>query len=77
MSTSHDVVAHRDGKWWVFEIPALTSPSPRGGDRRIIAMGQARAVSEIPDEARRLVALWLDIDDAGVEVEVSFRPGHR
>ena len=73
MITSYDVVAYRDGKWWGFEIPALTSPSPRGGDHRIVAMGQARAVAEIPDEARRLVALWLDVDEADVDVEVAFR----
>ncbi|MEZ5088149.1 MAG: hypothetical protein R2722_18600 [Tessaracoccus sp.] len=70
MSTSYDVVAYRDGKWWVFEIPELTSPSLRGGHHRIVATVQTRAAAEISDEARRLVVLWLNVDEADVDIEM-------
>lgn len=63
--------AYRDGKWWTIEIPELTSPSPRGGDARIIAIGQARNVKEIQSAATDLAAMWLDVDESAVEVKVT------
>lgn len=73
MSTSYEVVTYRDGKWWTFEIPSLTSPSPRGGDHRIVAMGQARTAVEIADEARALAATWTETDEADITVRVVYR----
>lgn len=73
MSTSYEVVAYRDGKWWTFEIPALTSPSPRGDGHHIVAMGQARVVSEIPTEARTLAALWTNTEESDITVDVKYR----
>lgn len=63
--------AYREGKWWTIEIPELTSPSPRGGDSRIIAVGQARTVKEIQAAAVDLAAVWLDVDESAVEVHVT------
>ena len=73
MSTVHEVVAHPDGRWWTFEIPALNTPSPRGDSRRIVAMGQARKAADVESVARDLAAAWLDADPADISVRVSFR----
>jgi len=66
--SSYEVLARRDGSWWTFEIPALSSPSPRGGGHRIIAMGQARSAPEIAGEARALAEMWTDEDGVNVHV---------
>jgi hypothetical protein len=63
--------AYHDGKWWTIEIPELTSPSPRGGDSRIIAIGQARSVKDIDAAARDIAAVWLDVDEDQIEVQVT------
>jgi DNA-directed RNA polymerase specialized sigma24 family protein len=63
--------AYRDGKWWTIEIPELTSASPRGGDSRIMAVGQARNVKEIQAAAVDLAAVWLDVDESDIAVNVS------
>lgn len=63
--------AYRESKWWTIEIPELTSPSPRGGDSRIVAIGQARNVKEIQAAAVDLAAVWLDVDESAVEVHVT------
>ncbi|GAA1317823.1 hypothetical protein ACFSWE_14590 [Leucobacter albus] len=73
MITNYDVVAYRDGKWWTFEIPALTSPSPNTPGHPIVAMGQARTVADIAEEARDVIALWAEVDESSVSVEVSYR----
>lgn len=73
MSTNYEVTAYRDGKWWTFEIPALTSPSPRGGDHRIVATGQARHAAEIEEEARDLAAVWTETDESEITVQVVYR----
>lgn len=70
---SYDVTAYRDGKWWVFEIPALASPSPRGEGHQIVAMGQARTAGEVTEEARSLAALWTETEETDIEVTVSYR----
>lgn len=69
----YEVIASRDGKWWNFEIPALTSPSPRGGDHRIVAMGQAQHVSEIADAARAVISMWHDVSESSVDVNITFQ----
>lgn len=56
-----DVNATRDGKWWFIEIPELDT------------VGQARTVTEIPEVAREVAALWLNIDPSDVEVNVTVR----
>ncbi|TFD92957.1 antitoxin HicB [Cryobacterium lactosi] len=63
--------AYRDGKWWTIKIPELTSPSPRGGDTRITATGQARSVKDIDAAARDIAAVWLDVDEDQIEVQVT------
>jgi DNA-directed RNA polymerase specialized sigma24 family protein len=63
--------AYRDGKWWTIEIPELTSASPRGGDSRIMAVGQARNVKEIQAAAVDLAAAWLDVDESDIAVSVT------
>jgi hypothetical protein len=68
MASEYDVVAYRDGKWWTFEIEALTAPSPRGQGHRIVAMGQARTAAQVPAEARSLASLWTEDDDVSVHV---------
>ncbi|AMS06183.1 antitoxin HicB [Acidipropionibacterium acidipropionici] len=72
MSTEYDVVAWRDGRWWTFEIPSLTAPSPRGKGHRIFAMGQARTTAEIRESAQEVAAMWTDDEDAEVG-DVAFR----
>ena len=63
--------AYRDGKWWTIEIPELTSASPRGGDSRIMAVGQARNVKDIQAAAVDLAAVWLDVDESDIAVNVT------
>jgi DNA-directed RNA polymerase specialized sigma24 family protein len=63
--------AYRDGKWWTIEIPELTSASPRGGDSRVMAVGQARNVKEIQAAAVDLAAVWLDVDERTIAVNVT------
>ena len=63
--------AYRDGKWWTIEIPELTSASPRGGDSRITAVGQARNVKDIQAAAVDLAAAWLDVDESDIAVNVT------
>jgi hypothetical protein len=68
--------AYRDGKWWTIEFPELSSPSPQGGEHRIIAEGQARGVKEIQAAAVDLAAIWLDVDESEVDVQVTIEiPG--
>jgi DNA-directed RNA polymerase specialized sigma24 family protein len=62
--------AYRDSKWWTIEIPELTSPSPRGGDFRIMAIGQARRVKDIDATAHGIAAVWLDVDEDQIDVRV-------
>lgn len=68
-----ETVAYRDGRWWTFEIPELTTESPRGKGHQIVAMGQARNVSELDQAARDVVALWLDTEADSVSVTVTIR----
>jgi hypothetical protein len=66
MTVEYEVVVYRDGHWWGFELPALTSTTPTG--KTITASGQARRISEIEFEARDIAAMWTDqpIDDVTV-----------
>lgn len=67
-----DVVTYRDGNWWTFEIPALTSTKKEG--RRIVAMGQSRTAATVADTAKEVASLWLDLPDTeDVAVNVEFR----
>lgn len=62
--------AYRDGKWWTFQIPDLSTASPVAGER-IVAMGQARTIGGLDQAAREVAALWLDVDEDTVEVHVT------
>ncbi len=66
---TYEATAYRDGKWWTFEIPGLSGPSPAGVP--IVAMGQARTVAELEGAAREVAALWLDVDESEVDVTVN------
>lgn len=59
--TVYEVVAHREGRWWVFDVPALD------------VMGQAAALSEVADEARGIIAAWNEDGPAYEDVSVSVR----
>lgn len=67
---TYRVVAYPEGAWWVFEMPELTSgPGPTGAYS--IAVGQARTAADVAEEARLLAALWTQVSDAEVAVEVT------
>lgn len=67
---TYEAIAYRDGKWWTFEIPELTSPAPVAGER-FVAMGQARTIAQLDQAAREVAALWLDVDEETVSVHVT------
>ena len=73
MEHSFDVAAYRDGKWWTFEIPALSSISPRGADHRIVAMGQASKASKIERAAKEVASLWTGEDTSHIAVNITYR----
>ncbi len=68
MAVDYEVVAYRDGKWWAFEIPALFTPSPRGGKHRIVAMGQSPTIEQIAADARDVIELWTEDDDFDLHI---------
>lgn len=53
--------AERDGKWWLVTIPELDT------------VGQARSVREIQSVATEVAALWLDVPEEAVAVEVTVK----
>jgi predicted XRE-type DNA-binding protein len=69
----YDVNTYQDGKWWTFEIPELTSPAPHGGEP-IVAMGQARHLSQVEREARELADTWTETEGSTVSVRVKLAP---
>lgn len=72
--TTYEVTSYRDGSWWTFEIPALTSPGPIKG-KRIVAMGQARRAEDVAREARDVIDLWTDDPDVDVRVHYTLPAG--
>lgn len=66
----YEVLAHYEGKWWVFEIPELGDTASNG--KRMLPVGQARSAAKVADEAHDLAALWLDVDPENIEVSVRF-----
>jgi transcriptional regulator with GAF, ATPase, and Fis domain len=50
--------ARRDGRWWYIEFPDLGTS------------GQARTIKEIDEIALEVAALWLDVDEASLDVTV-------
>jgi DNA-directed RNA polymerase specialized sigma subunit len=65
-----DVLAHHEGRWWVFEIPELGKTASNG--QRMLPVGQARSAAKVAEEAHDLAAIWLDVDTEGIEVSVEF-----
>lgn len=59
MSTNYEVTAEREGKWWVFRIPALDTS------------GQARSLVEVEDEARGIISAWLEVPMESVTATVT------
>lgn len=66
---TYTVDACYDGKWWVFDIPSLSTAV---NGRQIVARGQSRTAAEVATEARGLIAMWTDIDESAVQVNVGF-----
>lgn len=62
--------AHREGRWWVFTIPAFTSAGPTGAE--IVATGQSRSLSDLDGDVRDVTALWLGVESwkGAVEIEI-------
>jgi len=58
VSKMYRVTAHREGRWWVFEIPELGTG------------GQTRTLDEVAQEAQRVAAMWLDVPSETVTVAV-------
>lgn len=58
--TTYRVMAQRSDGWWAFSIPEIPG-----------AHGQAKRLDQVPAEARDVIALMLDLEDAdGIEVTV-------
>lgn len=66
---TYEVDASYDGKWWVFDIPALFKTV---NGRQIVARGQARTAAEVTVEARDIVVMWTGVDEAMIGVTVRF-----
>lgn len=60
MTTTYRATAHREGRWWVIEIPAAG------------AVTQARRVADVQWMARECVALTLDVSEDDVAIDVEF-----
>lgn len=58
-SRMFEVVAERDGRWWVFTIPELGTG------------GQAKDLADVEYEAQGVAAMWLDVAPETVAVTVS------
>lgn len=65
---TYEAVAYRDGNWWTFEIPELSTTI---NGTPTVAMGQARTIAEIDQAALDVAALWLDVDEDSVAVNVT------
>jgi predicted RNase H-like HicB family nuclease len=48
----------QDGRWWHVSLPDLGTS------------GQARTLDEAPKVAREIAALWLDVDEASLRIEL-------
>ncbi|WP_129360313.1 hypothetical protein [Rothia uropygioeca] len=72
----YEVFAHREvtaeTDFWVFRIPELGEPSPTTGVA-IMPVGQATSLSEIEEEARGLIAAWIDDDSVAEEIQMIIR----
>lgn len=58
---TYEVMAERDGRWWVFEIPELGTG------------GQARYLTDVAFEAQGVAAMWLDVEPDAVDVVVTVK----
>lgn len=62
MSTSYVATAVREGRWWVITVED-------------VGVTQARTLRDAPAAARGMLCALLDIDEDGIQVEVT--PGPR
>lgn len=58
MTTRYEATATHEDPWWVVEVPEVG------------VFGKAASFEEVPAVVRELVALWLEVDPAEVEVRV-------
>lgn len=49
----------KDGRWWYVSLPELGTS------------GQAARLNEVSDVAREIAALWLDVDEKSLAIEVT------
>lgn len=49
----------KDGRWWYVSLPELGTS------------GQAATISEVSDVAREIAALWLDVDEKSIAIELT------
>lgn len=68
--TTYRVTAQRSDGWWAFSIPEIPG-----------AHGQAKRLDQVPAEALDVIALMLDLEDAGgievivdIELDASLEP---
>lgn len=57
-----NATAHREGEWWVIEMPELRQTT------------QARTIAEIETMATDLAAITLDVDPSTIKVNVTVKP---
>lgn len=72
MTPTHTLAARafrEEGGWWTIEIPELTSPGPNG--TTISATGGAVTPRGIEQAARELAAVWLDVTEEDVDINVT------
>lgn len=58
--TTYQVIATRDGRWWMISVPEIDG------------LTQARRLADVEQMARELIAVTLDIRLSEVAVEVNF-----
>lgn len=61
MMETFNATAHREGKWWVIEIPELRQTT------------QARTMAEIETMATDLAAITLDVDPSTIKINVTVK----
>lgn len=66
------VRAHKEGKWWVYSLDQLSSPSHGNPAVNQMPVGQSRTAARVAPEALSLAAMWTGRNEDDFEVRVSF-----